>query len=78
MGLRTLLDLSEQVIDQEDGYWVKIEAWEVERSFAVAAMADDGCHSITRIATRPIQESLMSSRMRISCCQISSSKSTLF
>lgn len=32
IGLRTLLDLSEQVIDQEDGYWVKIEAWEVERS----------------------------------------------
>jgi hypothetical protein len=32
VGLRTLLDLSEQVIDQEDGYWVKIEAWEVERS----------------------------------------------
>ena len=31
-GLRTLLDLSEQVIDQEDGYWVKIEAWEVEQS----------------------------------------------
>ena len=31
-GLRTLLDLSEQVIDQEDGYWVKIEAWEVDRS----------------------------------------------
>jgi len=32
VGLRTLLDLSEQVIDQEDGYWVKIEAWEVGRS----------------------------------------------
>ena len=31
-GLRTLLDLSEQVIDQEDGYWVRIEAWEVIRS----------------------------------------------
>jgi hypothetical protein len=31
-GLRTLLDLSEQVIDQEDGYWVKIEAWEVDRN----------------------------------------------
>jgi hypothetical protein len=32
VGLRTLLDLSGQVIDQEDGYWVKIEAWEVVRS----------------------------------------------
>jgi len=32
VGLRTLLDLSEQVTDQEDGYWVKIEAWEVDRS----------------------------------------------
>ena len=32
VGLRTLLDLSEQVIDQEDGYWVRIEAWEVDRS----------------------------------------------
>jgi len=31
-GIRTLLDLSEQVIDQEDGYWVKIEAWEVAPS----------------------------------------------
>jgi hypothetical protein len=29
-GLRTLLDLSGQVIDQEDGYWVKIDAWEVK------------------------------------------------
>ena len=28
-GIRTLLDLAGQVIDQEDGYWVKIEAWEV-------------------------------------------------
>jgi len=32
VGLRTLLDLSEQVIDQEDGYWVRIGAWEVGRS----------------------------------------------
>lgn len=31
-GLGTLLDLSGQVIDQEDGYWVKIEAWDVDRS----------------------------------------------
>jgi hypothetical protein len=28
-GIRTLLDLHDQVIDQEDGYWIKIEAWEV-------------------------------------------------
>ena len=27
--LRTLLDLHEQIIDQEDGYWIKIEAWKV-------------------------------------------------
>jgi len=32
VGLRTLLDLSGHVIDQEDGYWIKIEAWEVGRS----------------------------------------------
>ena len=28
-GIRTLLDLHDQVIDQENGYWIKIEAWEV-------------------------------------------------
>lgn len=28
-GLVTLLDLNAQIIDQEDGYWVKIDAWEV-------------------------------------------------
>ena len=28
--IRTLLDLHGQVIDQEDGYWIKIEAWQVE------------------------------------------------
>jgi hypothetical protein len=27
-----LLDLHDQVIDQEDGYWVKIEAWTVAAS----------------------------------------------
>ena len=32
VGLRTLLDLSGHVIDQEGGYWIKIEAWEVEQS----------------------------------------------
>ena len=34
-GIRTLLDLNEQVIDQEDGYWVKIEAWQVAVSDSV-------------------------------------------
>lgn len=29
-GIRTLLDLHDQIIDQEDGYWVNIEAWEVQ------------------------------------------------
>lgn len=31
-GIRTLLDLSGYVLDQEDGYWIRIEAWEVEPS----------------------------------------------
>ena len=30
--IRTLLDLHDQIIDQEDGYWIKIEAWEVKPS----------------------------------------------
>ncbi len=30
--IRTLLDLHDQIIDQEDGYWLKIEAWEVAAS----------------------------------------------
>ena len=30
--IRTLLDLHDQIIDQEDGYWLKIEAWEVRVS----------------------------------------------
>lgn len=30
-GISTLLDLHGQIIDQENGYWVKIEAWEVDR-----------------------------------------------
>lgn len=29
LGIRNLLDLADYVLDQEDGYWVKIEAWEV-------------------------------------------------
>jgi len=28
--IRTLLDLHDQIIDQEEGYWIKIEAWEVD------------------------------------------------
>lgn len=35
VGLSTLLDLHQQVIDQEDGYWVKIEAWQVVASEAI-------------------------------------------
>ena len=35
VGLSTLLDLHQQVIDQEDGYWVKIEAWQVQASEAI-------------------------------------------
>lgn len=31
-GIRTLLELHDQVIDQEDGYWVKFECWEVAAS----------------------------------------------
>ena len=34
-GITTLLDLHQEVIDQGDGYWVKIEAWEVQASDAV-------------------------------------------
>ena len=34
-GIITLLDLHQEVIDQGDGYWVKIEAWEVAVSEAV-------------------------------------------
>jgi hypothetical protein len=30
LGKNVLLDLHEQILDQEDGYWVKIEAWEVD------------------------------------------------
>ena len=29
-NIQTLLDLHEQILDQEDGYWIKIEAWQVE------------------------------------------------
>ncbi|MDN5937458.1 MAG: DUF6516 family protein [Salinisphaera sp.] len=30
LGLETLLDLNGSIIDQGDGYWVKLEAWRVE------------------------------------------------
>lgn len=29
LGLQTLLDLNESIISQDDGYWLKIEAWSV-------------------------------------------------
>ncbi len=28
-GIGTLLDLHDQIIDQDQGYWIKIEAWQV-------------------------------------------------
>jgi len=28
-GIDVLIDLHDQIIDQDDGYWVKIEAWRV-------------------------------------------------
>jgi hypothetical protein len=31
-GIDTLLELHESILDQEDGYWVKLEAWRVEVS----------------------------------------------
>ena len=34
-GITTLLDLHQEVIDQDNGYWVKIKAWEVTISEAV-------------------------------------------
>lgn len=34
-GLATLLDLDGSVIDQGDGYWIKIEAWRVVASVEV-------------------------------------------
>ena len=29
LGLQNLLDLSGSIIDQDNGYWIKIEAWPV-------------------------------------------------
>ena len=34
-GIDALLDLSGQVIDQEGGYWVRLEAWRVDPSPAM-------------------------------------------
>ncbi|TAG27626.1 MAG: hypothetical protein EAZ37_04130 [Burkholderiales bacterium] len=28
-GIQNLLDLHDNVLDQEDGYWIKLEAWRV-------------------------------------------------
>ncbi|MBU3598684.1 toxin-antitoxin system TumE family protein [Polynucleobacter bastaniensis] len=35
LGKNVLLDLHGQVLDQEGGYWVKIEAWEVEATASI-------------------------------------------
>ena len=32
LGLQNLLDLSGSIIDQDNGYWIKIEAWPVAPS----------------------------------------------
>jgi hypothetical protein len=29
-GIKTLLDLHGQIVDQGDGFWIKIEAWRVD------------------------------------------------
>lgn len=34
-NIQPLLDLHEQILDQEDGYWIKIEAWPVEISLNI-------------------------------------------
>ena len=34
-GKNVLLDLHEQILDQENGYWVKIEAWEVDVTLSI-------------------------------------------
>ncbi len=34
-GITTLLDLHGQIIEQGNGYWIKIEAWRVEMSVDV-------------------------------------------
>ena len=32
IGLQVLLDMNNLILDQEDGYWIKIQAWEVQVS----------------------------------------------
>jgi hypothetical protein len=34
-GIETLLDLHDQIIDQGDGYWIKIEAWKAAPTPAI-------------------------------------------
>lgn len=34
-GKNVLLDLHEQILDQEGGYWIKIEAWEVQSTQSI-------------------------------------------
>ena len=35
LGKNVLLDLHDQILDQEDGYSVKIEAWEVDVTISI-------------------------------------------
>ena len=35
LGKNVLLDLHEQILDQEGGYWIKIEAWEVQSTLSI-------------------------------------------
>lgn len=34
-GLETLLELHDQIIDQDGGYWIKIEVWRVDPTTAI-------------------------------------------
>lgn len=34
-GIATLIDLHDQIIDQGNGYWIKIEAWRVESTLFI-------------------------------------------
>ena len=38
-GLDTLLDLNGYTIDQEGGYWIKVEAWRESRQMPIFHMA---------------------------------------
>lgn len=35
VGISTLIDLHDQVLDQGNGYWIKIEAWQVPVSKSI-------------------------------------------